>query len=992
MADNGAYARYQYQQTQNKIRADAAARAKAQDTNTNPPVKPLTETQSTSPNVPPKVNNGTKFDSGSGGNTWDTPTAKKAITQEFDSGSGGNTWDTPTAKTNIGIGAQDDATGVDAAVAKQAALNKQGSTQDPANSVTRRPPVQPRPNLLDRFNNYTYVASVYLMSPSDYTTFLRSEKRSVNGYNLLFQSGGAPANVGGFKGVKGANNQANAQDAAAGGLGSGVLGTTVPGANDADAGRNPAFPQDFYIDSISLTTLATGTTSSAHSAAEFKMTVIEPMNISLLDRLYEAVQDHNPKGANGAVNYVSAQYLLVIRFYGYDEQGNMVRVGAIDEKTGLTDPNAAIEKFIPFIIRNINWSIGKSAVSYEFDCAPVPTTIPLSSDRGTVPYDIELTNQTVGQVLGGIPAITNNSATTNPGAPTTTKGVNQEFDSNGSDSWDASPPAKADAAKNPSGTLSGGLMQALTEFRKNLTQQTKGGDPPVFEQYDEFAIEFIGEAKQLIENATVVLPSDKDAKSTAMGETPTTNANAANPNANSKDTKSKSFKIVAGQPIIQVLEQIIRQSSFIYNQQVVKLNADNTVEATDDTGNNSKQVNWFNITFKVEPKTTPDLLRNDYAYKITYYVSIFPINKYESKYFPVAGWPGVHKSYPWWFTGQNTAIIDYQETFNQAYQNLVSGTGNKDSNQEIRRRTLAQSQREIAINSWGPRSTESAQGARDREYEAAANLAGSLYEPDALVNAQMRIIGDPAWIMQGSIANGINIKNLLPGTSTGFLPDGTINFDYSQVFFEVNWNQPSDYDINTGVANPITNKGQVALSRVYIAKEVLSEFKQGKFEQTIKGALFTLPKPDGSNLAPGKSGVNTQNTVPAAVNSTTNQNSGVSTLPPFDPGSGGNSWDAPRNTTSAGGQGGGSTLPAPAFDPGSGGNSWDAPRALGLPLGSPPATSPENPPKPATSNGVIAGIKNFFAPAKLTEATARSNAADLGAIAQRNRQLLAKDQ
>ena len=897
-------------------------------------LKTIVQTQATSPNVPAGVNNGVN-----------QAAAVNAA----------------TAPTNAGVGQQDDAVNPAISTTKQSATDKQGSTQDPANSVTRRPPVQPRPNLLDRFNNYTYVASVYLMSPSDYTTFLRSEKRSVNGYNLLFQSGGAPANVGGFKGVKGANNQANAQDAAAGGLGSGVLGTTVPGANDADAGRNPAFPQDFYIDSISLRTMATGTTGSAHSAAEFKMTVIEPMNISLLDRLYEAVQDHNPKGANGAVNYVSAQYLLVIRFYGYDEQGNMVKVGAIDEKTGLTDPNAAIEKFIPFIIKSINWSVGKSAVSYEFDCAPVLTTIPLSSDRGTVPYDIELTNQTVGQVLGGIPAITNNSATTNPGAPTTTKAVNQET----GEAYDqlVTPPAKADAAKNPSGTLSGGLMQALTEFRKNLTQQTKGGDPPVFEQYDEFAIEFIGEAKQLIENATVVLPSDKDAKSTAMGETPTTNANAANPNANSKDTKSKSFKIVAGQPIIQVLEQIIRQSSFVYNQQVVKVNADNTVEANNETSDTGKQVNWFNITFKAEPKTTPDLLRNDYAYKITYYVSIFPINKYESKYFPVAGWPGVHKSYPWWFTGQNTAIIDYQETFNQAYQNLVSGTGNKDSNQEVRRRTLAQSQREIAINSWGPRSTESDQGARDREYEAAANLAGSLYDPDALVDAQVRIIGDPAWIMQGSISNGIDTKNLLPGTSTGFLPDGTINFDYSQVFFEVNWNQPSDYDINTGVANPITNKGKVALSRVYIAHEVLSEFKQGKFEQTIKGALHTLPKPDGSNLAPGKSGVNTQNTVPEPVKPTTNQTAATTarTGVNLSQRTQLNALTDPRSTTNAGGQGGGSTLPAPALSIEALSNT----DALGNPLGSPPPTSPENPPKPATSNGVIAGIKNFFAPAKL---------------------------
>ena len=38
---------------------------------------------------------------------------------------------------------------------------------------------------------------------------------------------------------------------------------------------------------------------------------------------------------------------------------------------------------------------------------------------------------------------------------------------------------------------------------------------------------------------------------------------------------------------------------------------------------------------------------------------------------------------------------------------------------------------------------------------------------------------------------------------------------------------------------------------MYQATEVTSEFKGGKFEQTINGILFLSPKPDGSNKAPG---------------------------------------------------------------------------------------------------------------------------------------------
>jgi hypothetical protein len=47
-----------------------------------------------------------------------------------------------------------------------------------------------------------------------------------------------------------------------------------------------------------------------------------------------------------------------------------------------------------------------------------------------------------------------------------------------------------------------------------------------------------------------------------------------------------------------------------------------------------------------------------------------------------------------------------------------------------------------------------------------------------------------------------------------------------------------------------SKKKSMNISRVYTAISVVSEFKQGKFEQTIKGLLYQLPKPDGSNKAP----------------------------------------------------------------------------------------------------------------------------------------------
>ena len=80
-----------------------------------------------------------------------------------------------------------------------------------------------------------------------------------------------------------------------------------------------------------------------------------------------------PRGYDGTVNYTAAQYLMVIRFHGYDEAGNPVtpiKGSVVDRGGNQSDPTAVVEKFIPFGIKQINWSVGSKMVSYEWECAP----------------------------------------------------------------------------------------------------------------------------------------------------------------------------------------------------------------------------------------------------------------------------------------------------------------------------------------------------------------------------------------------------------------------------------------------------------------------------------------------------------------------------------------------------------------------------------------------------------------------------------------------
>jgi hypothetical protein len=98
------------------------------------------------------------------------------------------------------------------------------------------------------------------------------------------------------------------------------------------------------------------------------------------------------------------------------------------------------------------------------------------------------------------------------------------------------------------------------------------------------------------------------------------------------------------------------------------------------------------------------------------------------------------------------------------------------------------------------------------------------------------------------------------------------------------WQRPEDYNINTGLADPYSggysgnaNGAREAVqSKVYKATKVVSEFKGGKFEQALTGAIYLFPKPkpkeetgpDGSDNRFAKQGN-------AAASQATDQTSGA---------------------------------------------------------------------------------------------------------------------
>lgn len=660
-------------------------------------------------------------------------------------------------------------------------------TRSEIDAIFNEQKIVAQPNVLDQYASYTYQASVYLCNEASYKQLMLSKKKSVDGLQLLFQTGGA-----------------------------------------SQIGRSQYFSNDYYIDKVEIKSKMIGKgTGMSHNATDIKINVIEPYGITLVDNIDKAVQSYLGSNDLKKKNFTAAIYLLAIRFYGYDAQGNLVRGGVgLNNATAVTDRNAFVEKFFPFCLANINFKVASKAVEYQLDCKPVPNIIAASSGRGTIPYNIELSGQTLKDLLAGPAVYAAGSAAVSAGSVIAGAGIT--VDDNGVPLLEADrnlgAPPKADAAPTAKATVRQGLMAAMNEFQAEMVREGQ------YQIADEYSVEFVNSA---IENARITKSGTIVKKNTPMS----TSTNAADQklgNKQSTDNASRIIPAAAGMQIVQFLDQVIRNSTFMEDQQVLKYNENTQEELA--TGTPAKNLAWFKVTMQAEPKGY-DYKRNDYAYRVKYILHAYKITNVNSKYYPIPQFNGVHKQYNYWFTGQNTSVLSYEENLNTLYKAVLTGGVNN----------ISSSASELIKYGVDSRSSESAQGAKGKANEPPANLAEMLYSPSDLKRCNMTIVGDPAWLQQGEAFAAF------PRTQwnfNAFLEDGTINIDSQQPMFEIAFNKPTDYNLSTGLMDPnqqnqatldqTAKAGPAQISRIYIATECTSMFDKGKFTQQLQGTLMIL--------------------------------------------------------------------------------------------------------------------------------------------------------
>lgn len=661
-------------------------------------------------------------------------------------------------------------------------------------------PIVATPNKLASLSSQTYSISIYMLSEAENQAIINGQKISFPPNSLIIQSGG-------------------------------INSSTV--ANQ----RNRYFDVDFYIDDIELESLVgTQGTGAAHNVTKMKFRISEVNGITLLNRLDRAVREYSKLG-NVPSTAINQNYVMIIRFYGYDQEGKMVT----GEQLGLnssffgSDKNAISEKWIPFTIGDLQYQISSKGVEYDVTAVVTQSNTMFSSTfGGTIPFNFELVAPDLKTLFNGPVAYSTdqqtqaNTTTTPTGAAPAAAAASAApvTGAAATTNTTTSAPQKATAA-GATQTVTQGLAAALNQHQQDLV---KKGQQEIADQYEIQLYNLPG-----LIDATLIKQGTQD-KTNAPMQKSTNASQRLLMSKNSYDKNTKNYNITAGTQVVQLIDLAVRNSSFITNQQTIVYDQ-NTQQAKKQQPVATTM--WFRIQGTAQ-RIGYDRKRRNSAYKFKYVITPYQINEPRSPYFNNARYRGVHKIYNYWFTGQNSEVLDFVIDVNYNYAQVVGVDVAVDA---------SFSGRWAEKRAFQTRPGESSQGAKGTSTMPAASLADRLYSAEDVMKCELTILGDPDWLIQSEVF-------YTTPSFDSFMPDGSVNAAASEVLYEVRFNAPTDFNLGTGLTPVFQNNtafsaatGETNLpseSIVYSANVVKSYFKGGKFTQKLSGTIKNFDKGVGT--------------------------------------------------------------------------------------------------------------------------------------------------
>ena len=565
--------------------------------------------------------------------------------------------------------------------------------------------------------------------------------------------------------------------------------------------RNPNFPLDLFIDDVEIEHLLPQLMGQSGQNTTINFKIIEPYGFTFIQNLKAASEQLNKTS-----NWIQQHYLLTIKWYGYDQSGE--RIADSEEFT----------KFIPMRLTNITTTANTGSPIYEVSGLSAGYE-GQGQMRATIPFNIELSGQTLEELFnGGVefadgPGFGDIAMEAADIALSGGRQIEMER-------------IKRKKQKDTAPSLKRGLIPHLNKLHKDLVKKGKQ------EFNDAFKVTFdrlskMGEQK-------VILPGKTKKERTPMNEK--SERDLLGLGGFNKD--GTTFTVNAGMQLTMFLSLMIQNSEYITKQQTAIIDP---VDSTTVKQEGNPVLSWFNIDSRVTPQKF-DNRRNTFAYAMEYICQPRKVYDTRSPFFNKAEFQGTHKTYRYWFTGENTEVIDYELNFNALYFNTF-GIDDVPEPNKLGASGGSSSLQPYALQAEGEGASQGSQGDAG---DPAARAAGVLYSPVDYAKVSLEVFGDPDWIPQGGVF-------YRPGQDfTAFYPqDGSINYHAMEALFSIGFRRIVDYDENTGEASTLSAGLKTAAQEsvsgedlIYRAIKATSVFSKGKFTQEIEGLLMDFPTSD----------------------------------------------------------------------------------------------------------------------------------------------------
>lgn len=561
---------------------------------------------------------------------------------------------------------------------------------------------------------------------------------------------------------------------------------------------------DMFIDNVEMEAILAPTEKQGNSVAtNIKFDILEPYSLNgFIEALYVSAV------SAGYTGYLGTPYVLKLEFWGYpdsDYVGEPVNI-----------PNSS--RYFVFTFTEVNVTVTEQGTKYQ--CSGVPANEMAFSLPDTLQTDIKMEGATVGEVL--------NSLFDNINTSLKNRSTEEKEQANASSNHD--------------------------KYEIYFPPVSEGGGKPLY-TLNSSSLNDLASAKMpnLLTNNAVIKMVDPATKSKPAGGT----AGATGPtagNAGSADTpQATGLKYEPTKSLIQfaqdshisdIITAVIRDSDYL--SEILK-----DVEKHKDAAG---MVPYFMIQVNVVPQ---DKMDDETSQQLnTYQYVVIPWKIHFSKltlqknvtYDPKSLDSAVNRTYNYFYTGKNVDVLNFQVKFNNLFyqatppkagnvENQEHATGAAPANtdkissgnltsDQAPKKQISQIDPKATTEATDNKTQPTAGAKRTDPYLQFAQAAHkAIMESVDQVESDIDIIGDPYYLVMGGIGN--EVPDI---AKQGLTMDGTADHQGSQVLIKINFNNPIDYDPNTGLMQFRTD---VSYSGIYNVINVKSTFKDGQFKQTL---------------------------------------------------------------------------------------------------------------------------------------------------------------